>query len=41
MVAPVTLWDLLNTGVFGAVPVTYDDLDATNHAQRFYRLRLP
>jgi hypothetical protein len=38
---PVTLWDLLDSGTFGNSPVSFDDLQATNFAQRFYLLDLP
>ena len=38
---PVTSWDLLGTGVFGADPVIFDDLQATNYPLRFYRIRVP
>jgi autotransporter-associated beta strand protein len=38
---PVTSWDLLGTGVFGADPVIFDDLQATNYPRRFYRIRVP
>jgi hypothetical protein len=38
---PVTNWDLLGTGVFGADPVIFDDLLATNFPLRFYRIRVP
>ncbi len=38
---PVTLWDLLDVGTFDNQPVVYDDLQATNHPQRFYRLQVP
>jgi autotransporter-associated beta strand protein len=38
---PVTLWDLLNSGTFGNSPVIFDDLQATNYPQRFFRLELP
>jgi fibronectin-binding autotransporter adhesin len=38
---PVTSWDLLGTGVFGAAPVIFDDLQATNYPLRFYRIRVP
>jgi hypothetical protein len=32
---------LLTSGNFGASPVTFYDLLATNYARRFYRLLLP
>jgi autotransporter-associated beta strand protein len=38
---PLTSWSLLTSGIFGASPVTFDDLQATNYPQRFYRLRVP
>jgi hypothetical protein len=38
---PVTLWNLLSTGTFGAGPVIFDDLSATNYPQRFYQIRAP
>jgi autotransporter-associated beta strand protein len=39
--SPVTLWDLLGTGTFGASPAIYDDLEATNYSRRFYLIRIP
>lgn len=38
---PITTWTVLTTGTFTAGPVVFDDLTATNQAQRFYRIRLP
>jgi autotransporter-associated beta strand protein len=38
---PVTLWDLLSSGTFGNTPIMFDDLSATNHWQRFYRIVVP
>ena len=39
--SPVTLWTLLGTGTFTAAPVIFDDVQATNFTQRFYRIRVP
>ena len=39
--APVTLWDLLDSSTFGNASVSFDDLSATNFPQRFYIIRLP
>ena len=41
LLQPVTLWDLLDSGTFGATPIIFDDLAATNYLHRFYRLNLP
>jgi hypothetical protein len=39
---PVTsTWTLLSSGTFGGSPVVVTDLDATNHAQRFYMITVP
>jgi autotransporter-associated beta strand protein len=38
---PVTLWDLLDSGIFGNAGMGFDDLSATNFTQRFYLIRLP
>ncbi|HYG21437.1 MAG TPA: autotransporter-associated beta strand repeat-containing protein [Verrucomicrobiae bacterium] len=38
---PLTTWTLLHAGVFEGTPVLYNDLDATNAAQRFYLIRIP
>ncbi len=37
---PMANWQVLNTGTFGASPVTYTDTSATNK-QRFYRIVSP
>jgi autotransporter-associated beta strand protein len=41
MLSPVTLWTLLGTGTFTAAPVIFDDVQATNFTQRYYRIRVP
>ncbi|MGD0259237.1 MAG: autotransporter-associated beta strand repeat-containing protein [Verrucomicrobiota bacterium] len=38
---PVTSWTLLGSGMFGAGPVVFDDLQATNFTQRCYLIRIP
>ncbi len=38
---PVTSWPVLATNVFGASPVVYDDLAATNYPHRFYLISVP
>ena len=39
--SPLTSWSLLNGGIFGTGQVMFDDLQATNYPQRFYRVRVP
>ena len=41
LLAPLTSWSLLSSGIFGASPITFDDVQATNSPSWFYRLRLP
>ena len=38
---PITSWMLLDSGVFNGAPVVFDDLQATNFAERYYLIRLP
>lgn len=38
---PITLWTLLDSGTFNGSPVVFDDLQATNFAQRYYLIRIP
>ena len=38
---PLSSWLLLNNGTITVSPFTYDDLTATNFAQRFYRMSIP
>jgi uncharacterized protein with beta-barrel porin domain len=38
---PITSWMLLGSGVFDGSPVVFDDLQATNFAERYYLIRLP
>ena len=38
---PVTLWDLVASGTFSNGAVTFDDSNATNFPQRYYRLVVP
>lgn len=39
---PITsTWDLVSSGTFGASPVTFTDLNATNYPQRFYIISSP
>ena len=37
----VNTWTQLNSGTFGASPVTFSDLQATNYPQRFYAVTVP
>jgi hypothetical protein len=39
--APATSWTLLGGGTFGGAAVVFDDLQATNFAQRFYLIHIP
>jgi autotransporter-associated beta strand protein len=38
---PLINWTTLGTGTFGSSPVTFNDLTATNHPQRFYLIKMP
>jgi hypothetical protein len=38
---PFAEWTDLGSGTMGASPLTFDDLDATNYPQRFYRITVP
>ena len=38
---PVANWPVIQTGTVTTSPFIVDDLDATNHAQRFYRFSAP
>ena len=38
---PLPGWMTLTNGVFGSVPVTFDDLAATSSARRFYVISVP
>jgi len=39
--APLGVWPVIQSGTVTASPFTVNDLDATNHAQRFYRFSAP
>ncbi len=41
LVTPITSWMLLSSGTFNGGAVVFDDLQATNSPQRFYRIRIP
>jgi ligand-binding sensor domain-containing protein len=38
---PITNWTLLGSGVFSGGAIVVDDLQATNHMQRYYLIRIP
>jgi hypothetical protein len=35
---PISLWDVLGTGIFHGAPIQFEDPQATNWSERFYRL---
>jgi hypothetical protein len=39
--APVVNWPVISTGTFGASPVTFIDVNATNYPQRYYLISVP
>jgi hypothetical protein len=41
MLAPITSWDLISTGLFNGSSTPFDDLSATNYPQRYYQIRIP
>gem|GEM_PF-2299898 len=38
---PLSSWTPASTGTFGSTSILFDDLDATNHPQRFYLITSP
>ena len=38
---PIGSWEVLNTGTFGSSPVSFIDMDAPNHQNRFYVISIP
>lgn len=36
-----TTWTMISSGTFGAAPVSFNDLQATNYPQRFYLITVP
>lgn len=36
-----TTWTMISSGTFGAAPVSFNDLQATNYPQRFYIITVP
>lgn len=41
VLTPITNWTLLGSGVFDGSAIVFDDLQTTNHMQRYYLIRIP